>query len=351
MPLEPTPQQSPRGKNSSPPKHQCPTSDPCPVHLSDIGKRYHSFPKGTFKARFAPPVLPRFVLAHFASHPSTWTWVTKDGPNKGKSFQVPTTPITCDKTAPKAVRWMVAVFHSYKAHPNPVAIDSDNGRVKQGWLRLYQNNMYVHLRGQLKARASPKRASPPTTKPPPTPLPACPKPGSAPSTTANPSLEHVLAELQKELADLREKFTNYISSHEACCARNNHSSAESSGAEDDHDDDDQSDSHSPPILYITDSKGAGIPDPNPPTWLATAVANPDIPPIFQGAIYSPDRLSNDPLPRESISAVKLIFVGASPLYLGLLRDRSLVLATSASREVVDATLRFPHDPSVPTARH
>ncbi|KAI6043306.1 hypothetical protein EDC04DRAFT_2600197 [Pisolithus marmoratus] len=267
-----------------------------------------------FKARFAPPVLPRFVLAHFTSHPSTWTWVTKDGPNKGKSFQVPTTPITCDKTAPKAVRWMVAVFHSYKAHLNPVAIDSDNGRVKQGWLWLYQNNI-------------------------------------APSTTTNPSLEHMLAELQKELADLREKFTNYISSHEACCAHNNHSSTESSEAEDDHDDNDQSNSHSPLLLYIIDSEGVGIPDPNPPTWLATAVTNPDIPSIFRGVIYSPDHLSNDPLPRETISAIKLIFVGASPLYLGLLRDWSLVLATSASREVVDTTLRLPHNPSVPTARH
>ncbi|KAI6094811.1 hypothetical protein F5141DRAFT_1223118 [Pisolithus sp. B1] len=27
-----------------------------------------------------------------ASHPPVWTWTTKDGPNKGKFFQVPTTP-------------------------------------------------------------------------------------------------------------------------------------------------------------------------------------------------------------------------------------------------------------------
>ncbi|KAI5980468.1 hypothetical protein EDC04DRAFT_2917970 [Pisolithus marmoratus] len=332
MLLEPLPQQSPCGKNSSPPKHQCPTSDPCPVRLSDVSKRYHSFPKGTFKARFAPPVLPRFVLAHFASHPSTWTWVTKDSPNKGKSFQVPTTPITCDKTAPRAIHWMVMVFHSYKAHLNPVAIDSDTGRVKQG--------PYIAQEG-----------IPTQHKAPPTPLPACPKPGSAPLTTTNPSLEHVLVELRKELADLWEKFTNYISSHEACCSCNNHSSTESSEAKDDHDDDDQSKSHSPPTLYVTDSNGVRTPDPNPPTWLATAVANPSIPPIFQGEIYSPDHLSNDPLPRETISAVKLIFEGASPLYLGLLKDRSLVLATTARHEAVDVTIKLPHDPSVPTARH
>ncbi|KAI6015707.1 hypothetical protein EDC04DRAFT_2903578 [Pisolithus marmoratus] len=351
MPLELLLQQSPCGKNSSLPKHQCPTSAPCPIHLSDISKWYHLFPKGTFKAQFAPPILPRFVLAHFTSHPSTWTWVTKDGPNKGKSFQVPTTPITCDKTVPRAIHWMVAVFHSYKAHLNPVAIDSDTGRVKQGWLQLYQNNMYVHLQGQLKAHALPKRALPPTTKPPPTPLPTCPKPGSTPLTTTNPSLEHVLAELQKELSDLQEKFTNYISSHEAGCSCNNHSSTESSDSENDHDDDDQSNTHSTPHLYTTSSDGTRIPNPNPPTWLVTAVASPNIPPVFQGEIYSPNWLSNDPLPRETISAIKLIFEGTSPLYLGLLRDQSLVLATSAHHEAVDVTLKFPHDPSVPTACH
>ncbi|KAI5985668.1 hypothetical protein EDC04DRAFT_3000382 [Pisolithus marmoratus] len=287
MPLEPLPQQSPHGKNSSPPKHQCPMSDPCPVRLSDVGKHYHSFPKGMFKARFTPPVLPRFVLTHFTSHPSTWTWVTKDGPNKGKSFQVPTTPITCNKTAPKAIHWMVMGFHLFKAHLNPIAIDSDTGRVKQGWLQLYQDNMYVHLQGQLKACALPKKVLPPTTKSPP-PLPACPKPGSAPLTTMNPSLEHVLAELQKELSDLWEKFANYISSHEACCAHNNQSSSDSSGSKDDHNDDDQPTPHSQPYLYVTDSTGVGIPNPNPPTWLVAAVASPDIPPTFQGEIYSPD---------------------------------------------------------------
>ncbi|KAI5982712.1 hypothetical protein EDC04DRAFT_2915373 [Pisolithus marmoratus] len=167
----------------------------------------------------------------------------------------------------------------------------------------------------------------------------------------NPSLEHMLVELWKELADLQEKFTNYISSHEACCTHNNHSSTKSLDSEDNNDDDNQSNPHSPPLLYTMDSEGVGMPDPNPPTWLATAVADPNIPPIFQGEIYSPDRLSSDPLPRETISAVKLIFDGASPLYLGLLKDQSLVLATSARREAVDVTLKFPHDSSVPTARH
>ncbi|KAI6028089.1 hypothetical protein EDC04DRAFT_2605831 [Pisolithus marmoratus] len=274
-------------------------------------------------------ILLRFILANFTSHPSTWTWVTKDGPNKGKSFQVPTTPITCDKTMPKAVHWMVTVFHSYKAHLNPIAIDSDTGRVKQGWLWLYQNNMYVHLRGQLKAHTLPKRALPPTTKPS-HPL-TCPKPDGTSPTTTNPSLEHMLVELQKELSDLQEKFANYILTITKTMIN-----------------------PPPPIpspLYILDSNGAGIPDPNPPTWLVTAVTSPNIPSAFQRELYSPDQLSNNPLPMESISAIKLIFEGTSPIYLGLLRDQSLVLATTACHEVVKATLKFHHDPTIPTACH
>ncbi|KAI6000438.1 hypothetical protein EDC04DRAFT_2908788 [Pisolithus marmoratus] len=142
MPLEPLPPPSPHGRKPfHPPKHQCLLTAPCPVCLSDIGQHYPSFLKGTFKAHFTPPVLPRFVLAHFTSNSPTWTWTTKDGPNKGRSFQVPTIPITCVKTAPKAVHWMVAVFHLFKAHLNPVAIHSDTGRVLPGWLRLYQNNI------------------------------------------------------------------------------------------------------------------------------------------------------------------------------------------------------------------
>ncbi|KAI6027246.1 hypothetical protein EDC04DRAFT_2605891 [Pisolithus marmoratus] len=271
-----------------------------------------------FKACFTPPALPQFVLAYFASNPSTWTWTTKDGPNKGKSFQVPTIPITCDKAAPKAIHWMVATFHLYKAHLNPIAIDKDSGRVKQGWLRLYQNNMCPH--------------PPPSHSPP-----QCPNPEWVPSTTANP-LEHVLVELQKELQELQERFTNYISSHEACCMHRNHSPSQSSLSEDGHNDNVPPNPPPVPHLYILSSDGSGIPDPNPPSWLITALSNPGIPPMFKEDVFSPDPISNNPLPSEVVSAIKLIFEGASPLYLGLLRDRSLILATTARHDAVVTTL-------------
>ncbi|KAI6009955.1 hypothetical protein EDC04DRAFT_2610429 [Pisolithus marmoratus] len=214
-----------------------------------------------------------------------WTWITKDSPNTGNSFQVPTIPITCDKAAPKAICWMAAVFHSYKAHLNPIAIDKDSGRVKQGWLRLYQNNMYVHLQGQLKTCTSPKQVLPPSTKP--TPPTQHPNPDQVSPSTVNP-LENMLAELQKELCELQEKFTNYILSHKACCMHGNHQSSESSSSEDGHND--KVPPRSPPLphLYITDHDGSSVPDPNPPTWLVTTLTNPSIPPIFQRDVFSPD---------------------------------------------------------------
>ncbi|KAI6024363.1 hypothetical protein EDC04DRAFT_2606531 [Pisolithus marmoratus] len=144
MPLEPQPPSSPHGK-VVPAKHYCLSAEPCPIHLLDVGRRYHSFPKGTFKANFTPPIFPKFVLHHFASHPPIWTWTTKDSPNKGKSFKVPTIPIICKKAAPCTIHWVVAVFHLFKTHLHPVAIDANTGKVHQGWLHLYQNNLWVHL--------------------------------------------------------------------------------------------------------------------------------------------------------------------------------------------------------------
>ncbi|KAI6009187.1 hypothetical protein EDC04DRAFT_2906683 [Pisolithus marmoratus] len=110
----------------------------------------------------------------------------------------------------------------------------------------------------------------------------------------------------------------------------------------------------PPLssnLYVQDPKGPWVIDPKPPTWLVTVLSNPGIPPTFQGDLYSPDPLTNDLLPSEAISAIKLIFEGASPLYLGMLRDKSLTIATTASHEAVDVTLCFPHNPTIPTACH
>ncbi|KAI5990528.1 hypothetical protein EDC04DRAFT_2911925 [Pisolithus marmoratus] len=348
MPLEPLPPPSPHGKIQSPPKHTCSTAEPCQIRLSDIGKCYHSFPKGSFKARFIPPSAPRFVVKHLAAHPPSWTWTTKGGPNKDRSFQVPTIPITCDKAAPRAIHWVVAVFHSFKAHLNPVAIDGETGKVKPGWLRLYQNNLYVHLRGQMKETAVPKRAPPPTPKPPST---APPSGHPKPTPSRENFLEAELSKLCQEIAELKDKFHNYITSHEACCVRRSNSPSESSEEE-----------HptgvtprpvrSPPVLLTLLPDGSSKPVANPPTWLVTALAQQDLPITFRDSAFVPSPFTpTTSFPEGMLEVIKLKFDGAPPLFLGTHRDGDLRISTAAPASAVTTSYNLPHDPYVPTLPH
>lgn len=133
---------------------------------SDIGKHFHAFPKGTFWAHYCPPSIPKSILQHFAAHTPYWSWTTKAGPNAGKSFNVPTVPTACKKGSPRATQWIISLFHSFKAHLNPQALDP-NGWVLPAHVRLYQNNMLIHLRGLLgNPLSQPTPASPPRPPPP-----------------------------------------------------------------------------------------------------------------------------------------------------------------------------------------
>ena len=147
MPLEPEPLPSSLG-HLSPPKHQCSSTSTCTILLSEIGKYYHAFPKGSFRSCFAPPAIPKLVLHHLDAHPFYWSWTMKAGPNASKSFAVPTVLTLCPKDSPKAVHWLVSIFHAFKAQLAPQALDQETGRVLPAYVKLYQNNMLMHIRAQ-----------------------------------------------------------------------------------------------------------------------------------------------------------------------------------------------------------
>ena len=179
-------------KTSSPSKHQCSPSTTCPVQLSDIGRTYHSFPRGTFHTQFSPPIVPEFVLRYFVAHPFMWTRIsTRAGPSAGKSFQVPTIPISCQKNSHKAVQWVVAAFHLFKTHLNPVALDAESGKVLPAWVRLYQNNFLIHLQDQAKAISSPSQP------------PALPRAGALGATSPTPTPTPSTSEAVEPRQELR----------------------------------------------------------------------------------------------------------------------------------------------------
>lgn len=148
MPLVPVPPPSFRGNPLKGLPHHCDPATPCIIHLSDIGKKFHSFPKRTFCVCYTPPPIPCPYLRHFASHPYTWSWTTKGGPNQGKTFSIATIPIVCNKDASKAIRWIVSLFHSFKTHLNPFVLDLETGRVFPAIVKIYQSNMLLHFCSQ-----------------------------------------------------------------------------------------------------------------------------------------------------------------------------------------------------------
>ncbi|KAI5980531.1 hypothetical protein EDC04DRAFT_2917859 [Pisolithus marmoratus] len=214
--------------------------------------------------------------------------MTKDGPNKGKSFQVPTIPIVCKKTPPCTIHWVVTVFHSFKTHLNPVAIDADTGKVCQGWLHLYQNNLYIHLQSLLKA------PPPPATKPSPQPLQSTGTPWAKGHSTTAPD---PVAELHAEIRSLHEKLYKYVATHEACCTHHSNSSSSASSEASSEKEPSPTTPHPPKKLLISyvDHEGSSGFLTNPPSWLVTFLQTPDLPPRFTVLLLVHTPLSLTPL--------------------------------------------------------
>ncbi|KAG6372124.1 hypothetical protein JVT61DRAFT_7903 [Boletus reticuloceps] len=144
-----------------------------------------------------------FVLAYFFTHPFSWKWTTRGGPNKGKSFPVPTIPTACTQVDHRAVRWTVDLFHSFKAHLSDSALFE--GRVRPDIIKLYQNNMLIHYWSQLKAlRLSSAVGVPPshTTPCPPTQLGTVT--ASSPPPDAITALLQRITALESELSQVKQ---------------------------------------------------------------------------------------------------------------------------------------------------
>lgn len=202
MPLESIPPPSPCGKLHREPPHHCNPLVPCIICLLDIGKHYHIFPKGTFCVCYSPPAVPSATLRSFIAHPFTWSWATKAGPNVGKTFSVPTISIACKKDASRAIQWIVSLFHSFKSHLNPEALDPEMGQVLPAFVKLYQSNMLLHFCSQLKNpfSSAPKAATHST-----------PPHSSAPPS---PDLRREIVELHAELNSLKAQLFSLLLSQE-----------------------------------------------------------------------------------------------------------------------------------------
>ena len=57
-------------------------------------------------------------------------------------------PTACGRDSLRAIQWIVTIFHAFKAQLVPQALSLETGRVLPSYVKLYQNNMLMHLRSQ-----------------------------------------------------------------------------------------------------------------------------------------------------------------------------------------------------------
>ena len=117
---------------TSPPPSQTPMQSSDPLlwypHLTD----WSLLPlcsKGLHQYGLFPPSIPMSVLCHLKAHPSTWTWTVR----AGTVLTVPTVPIHCKSDAPKAIKWIISIFHLFKSSLNKEHSICPDRKVSPPW--------------------------------------------------------------------------------------------------------------------------------------------------------------------------------------------------------------------------
>ena len=280
------------------------------ILLSEVGKCYHAFPKGTFKARFSPPVVPKAVLRRLASHPPTWSWTTKAGPKAGKSFHVPTVPTSCGRDSHRAIQWIVSVFHAFKSQLAPQALN-DKGRVLPAYVKLYQNNMLVHLRAQQALQV--QQAKSPST--------SCPQP-ARPTQTPTQPFDTVIADLRAEIASLRSDLENFKCK---CTASTSNSPSGSPSPP------------SSPVIHWSPTPSPPSPPPpsnvvlatvpySGPVWLKRVLDHPQCPPSIHPLMPTTYPILQYTMHSDATQIVRLDYDRDPSRYLGVAPDGKLYLS-------------------------
>ena len=254
----------------------------------------------------------------------SWSWTTKAGPKAGQTFSVPTIPISCKKDDHKAIHWTVFLFHSFKTHLHPEAMNPETGRVLPSFVRIYQNNMLLHFRSQIWLK-TPQ----PTSKDPSPPQPPSSHPTPSHANTDNAGFDacHEIAELWAEIAELRSQLRSITQPHEAFSSPTSpitapmmlpppHQSSPTSS------------------ISTTHSQTAA---PNLP-WLQEVLDNPRCP-TFLHIIDSGMKIILHNTMLENVQQTALILQPKSiPLYLGFDSNGGLIASTQSDYDTVIISL-------------
>ena len=115
---------------------------PCTISVYEVGKFFHTFPKGFFKSQCIPPSLPKVIIDTYIKKPSSWSFKTKTG----KTFQVPTLPTFSPKGADTFTRFCSTLFFDFKSKVDKKFLK--DSRIPKPFVQLYINNMVLHFKTQ-----------------------------------------------------------------------------------------------------------------------------------------------------------------------------------------------------------